>query len=378
MKKLVSGLLAAACIATMSVGVMAADISAVKGPDYKWTLNNGTYSVQVDGLTKGNRYGLLAIKADAVLATVSDTDIMYIDQATATGESGTITFNGSGNGFLPKDPLDYDVAGYKLYIGGYDEDGSATQIGVLAAPKTVHATSVTLNKEKLSLTLGGEPEKLTATIKPTDAVEKTVEWSSSDPSVAYVDKVTGEVTALKAGEAVITATVVGVDNVTATCDVTVTEKPATIDITGKVIDKTVPGKSATVTVYDADGNSLGSGTTSPKDGTYTVAVVPGSGYKIVVSKKAYCTYTITGVPAEDAIAIKDIDISMLAGDVVVNGEVKLPDLRAVLGDYNKTSGLANENSDVDQNGEVKLPDLRAILNCYNKVSITEEYVASAQ
>ena len=222
MKKLVSGLLAATCIATMSVGVMAADISAVKGPDYEWTLNNGTYSVQVDGLTKGNRYGLLAIKADAVLATVSDTDIMYIDQATATGESGTITFNGSGNGFLPKDPLALDAAGYKLYIGGY-EDGSATQIGVLAAPQSVHAESVAITPATLTLLLQEGKEvkgQLTATMTPSDAVD-TITWTVTAGSDYVSVDAEGVVTAKAKGEATITATTS--NGKTATCTVTVTD-----------------------------------------------------------------------------------------------------------------------------------------------------------
>ncbi len=221
MKKLVSCVLALACMATMSVGVMAADITAVKGDSHKWTLNDGSYSVTIDGLTPGNRYGLLAIKADAVLATVSDTDIMYIDQATAA--NGTITFNGSGNGFLPKDPLALDVAGYKLFLGGY-EDGTATQIGVLAAPESVHAESVAITPATLTLVLADGQTvtgQLTATMTPNDAVD-TITWSvTAGSEYASVDASTGVVTAIAKGEATITATTS--NGKTATCVVTVTD-----------------------------------------------------------------------------------------------------------------------------------------------------------
>ena len=60
---------------------------------------------------------------------------------------------------------------------------------------------------------------LTATIRPKDATDQTVVWSSDDPSVATVDQ-TGKVTCVSAGTATISAVAGGV---VATCDVTVKE-----------------------------------------------------------------------------------------------------------------------------------------------------------
>ena len=68
---------------------------------------------------------------------------------------------------------------------------------------TVPASSVTLDKTYLSLSVG-ETAQLTATVKPDDATDKTVVWSSSDESIAKVDN--GKVTALKIGFATVTAT----------------------------------------------------------------------------------------------------------------------------------------------------------------------------
>ena len=51
----------------------------------------------------------------------------------------------------------------------------------------------------------GESQKLKLTVKPSDATNKSVTWSSSDPSVATVDK-NGKVTAVGEGEVTITAT----------------------------------------------------------------------------------------------------------------------------------------------------------------------------
>ncbi len=49
-------------------------------------------------------------------------------------------------------------------------------------------------------------EFITATVLPGDATDKTVTWSSDKPEIATVDPQTGEVTAIKEGTAIITAT----------------------------------------------------------------------------------------------------------------------------------------------------------------------------
>lgn len=66
----------------------------------------------------------------------------------------------------------------------------------------------------------GETSTLTASVLPKDASDKTLTWSSSDENVATVDE-NGKVTAVKAGNAVITAT--ASNNVSASCELTVAE-----------------------------------------------------------------------------------------------------------------------------------------------------------
>ena len=65
--------------------------------------------------------------------------------------------------------------------------------------------SVTLGKTELALVIGEADVTLTATVKPAEATDKTVTWTSSNPAVATVDE-TGKVHAVAAGEATITAT----------------------------------------------------------------------------------------------------------------------------------------------------------------------------
>ena len=67
----------------------------------------------------------------------------------------------------------------------------------------------------------GDTFTITATVKPEDAFNRTVTWSSSDPSIATVDE-NGTVTAIAEGEAIITAE--SADGVKAECKVTVEKK----------------------------------------------------------------------------------------------------------------------------------------------------------
>ncbi len=65
-------------------------------------------------------------------------------------------------------------------------------------------TGVTISDERVTLNINGT-KQLTATVAPESAFNKNVTWSSSDESVASVS-VSGLVTALKTGKAVITVT----------------------------------------------------------------------------------------------------------------------------------------------------------------------------
>lgn len=83
---------------------------------------------------------------------------------------------------------------------------------------TVPVTGVLLNKEKLSLTVGGS-ETLSATVQPSDATNKGVTWESSNTSVATVSE--GTVTAKGVGSCSITVKTKDGGH-TASCSVSVT------------------------------------------------------------------------------------------------------------------------------------------------------------
>ena len=95
--------------------------------------------------------------------------------------------------------------------------------------ETVAVESVSLNKQSLSLRVGGF-EKLIATVAPEKAANKGVSWSSSDATIASVDQ-EGKVSAKAAGNAVITVTTTD-GNKTATCNVEVKEALINAELTG--------------------------------------------------------------------------------------------------------------------------------------------------
>ena len=86
-------------------------------------------------------------------------------------------------------------------------------------PAAVAVTGVTLNKSELRLE-EGKSEQLTVTVKPENATNKTVTWSSGNTEVADVNQ-EGTVTAKKAGTANIIVTTED-GNKTASCTVNVT------------------------------------------------------------------------------------------------------------------------------------------------------------
>ena len=111
-----------------------------------------------------------------------------------------------------------------------DEEEPITEVPKPDEPSTIAVTSISLDKTTLILTKG-QSCTLTATVKPDNATNKNVTWSSSDVSKVKVNA-NGEVTTVTTGEATITAMAGGK---TATCKVTVSESD--IAVTSISLDK---------------------------------------------------------------------------------------------------------------------------------------------
>ncbi|MDR1836941.1 MAG: CotH kinase family protein, partial [Treponema sp.] len=95
----------------------------------------------------------------------------------------------------------------------------------------VHATGITLNSTTLSLNNATTNFNLIANITPSNATYKTVSWESSDYGVANVDS-GGKVSVVRTGTATITASTV--NNIKATCTVTVDYNPVLLDLASAI------------------------------------------------------------------------------------------------------------------------------------------------
>ncbi len=179
----------------------------------------------------------------------------------------------------------------------------------------IAAESITLDKETLELNVG-ETAALTATVAPDNATDKTVTWTSDNEEVATVDA-EGIVTAIAAGEAVITATC---GEVSAECKVTVT--PVVIDATGVTID--TPAKTqlmdgetvtltATVTPDDAADLTV---TWSSSD--ETIATVSEDGVVTAKAKLGKVTITATANGSATPGAVKaTVELEVIATPVSI-------------------------------------------------------------
>ena len=150
-------------------------------------------------------------------------------------------FNGSSN-TLPTSwssniPQGTDSGTYHIWYriqNGVDSTNyelkNATYIGsVTIVVSTISVTNITLNKPSLSINANGT-DTITATVSPSDATNKTINWSSSDDKIATVTASTSSgqaatVTWKKAGTCIITATSEGNLSISKTCSVTCQDAP---------------------------------------------------------------------------------------------------------------------------------------------------------
>lgn len=115
-------------------------------------------------------------------------------------DSGTVTAVSVGDAII------------RIIVGDFEASCRVTVIEPV--------TRIKLNQSSLTLD-AAETSILSAAISPSNATIQTLDWSSSDSSIASVDD-TGKITALGKGTATITATAHDGSGVVATCSVTVT------------------------------------------------------------------------------------------------------------------------------------------------------------
>ena len=243
-------------------------------------------------------------------------------------------------------------------------EGKSGTCAVTVKAKAIGVTEVTLDKTELTLT-EGETETLTATVRPDNANNRKVTWSSDKTEVATVDGA-GRVTAVKAGEAVVTVTTEDGGR-TATCAVTV--KAKTVSVTEVTLDRAeltlTEGETETLTATVKPDNADNRKVTWSSDKT-EIATVDGAG-KVTAVKAGEAVVTVTtedgGKTATCKVTVKakvvpvtGVDVKPWSVTIGANGTTKLTCTVAPSNATNRNVRLESDNpsvATVDSDGNVR-------------------------
>ncbi len=291
--------------------------------------------------TIGNTLTLKAtvLPADATNKSVewvsSNADVATVDQ---TGKVSAV-----GNGTAT------------ITVTTKDQNKTAT----CAITVAQHITSIGLDKTELSLN-EGEEIVLSASIKPDNAAEKTLLWSSSNESVATVDQ-TGKIRAISKGSATIKAEAQDGSGQFKTCSVTVIRLVSSITLSkSSIVIYTGKMETLTATVNPADASNTGIMWTSSNTSIATVTsagvvkgIAPGNVSITATAKDASGVEASCEVEVRQyvtSITLDKTSLSLEVGDEITLSVTSiLPDNA---NDKSYTWSSVNENASVDNNGKV--------------------------
>ncbi|MDR1714496.1 MAG: Ig domain-containing protein [Prevotella sp.] len=187
----------------------------------------------------------------------------------------------------------------------------------------IEVISVELDRATLNLE-PGQQQTLAATVKPDNATDKTVTWTSSNTTVATVDNY-GTITAVASGTAIITAKA---GNTVATCTITVAR--AVIAVASIELNKTTltltAGDSETLTATVAPSNATDKTVTWTSSNT-SVATVDVNGKVTAIAKgtATIVAQTSNNKTANCTITVNDASIP-LYDDLIYTKPVSFLDL----------------------------------------------------
>ena len=225
---------------------------------------------------------------------VSFGDYLMKSNSTFTGTLATLTFKVLAAAETKTYPITVVVNSDDMM----DKDGNevaceAVNGSITLKAKTVAVTSVAVSPKTLDLEVG-QKFQLAATVKPDEATDKTVTWKVTKGSDVVSVSADGEVTAIKAGSATITAAAGGK---TAACKVTVK-----VPVCNHSEDKLthVDGKAATCTENGVKEHYLckcGTKLDLDKKTVLATTVIPATGHTVVKVDKVDPTCNTPGVKA---------------------------------------------------------------------------------
>jgi len=197
-----------------------------------------------------------------------------------------------------KKKIFYLTACLALLLWGCSKDNHKDEPDI---PERIAVTGITLSNSSMTL-IEGDSQTLHATVKPSNATDKSVTWASSNSGVATVSA-TGTVTAVKEGTAEITATAGGKS---AKCIVTV--KKEVVAVTSVTISQTslalTEGETATLTATVAPDNATDKSVTWASSNSGVAAVSATGTVTAVKEGTAEITATVGGKSAKCIVTVK--------------------------------------------------------------------------
>lgn len=294
-----------------------------KGETTEETLQQGTAEVRVyQPLTSISLVDTYKAKSTSTKII----DIKYtLNPADADIDVASITWESSNSAVLEMGSVNNGQAVASGDIKGKGSTNITVKIkGLDGVEKTSNPMAVTVYEPVESITISGNSAvavgksiKLTEAVEPNTADTQTVNWKSSDPTIATVDA-SGNVTGVKAGTVTITAEATDDDKATeetrvkGTKQVTVTQpvdsitlsadkttigiqETATLKVTGSPSGVTLPTVTFTVAEADKDKVSVSSAgvVTGLKSGSVTItATIAKNDDTAQEERNATCVITV--------------------------------------------------------------------------------------
>lgn len=142
-------------------------------------------------------------------------------------------------------------------------------------------------------------------------------------------------------------------------------------ITGKVVTENHEGnyENVPVQILDSTGAEVATTKTSA-DGTFEVDVSVGEGYKVVIKKPGYLTYTVTDIPVVYGVKTYIGIANLIAGEVAGNDEhIELRDMVQVNKKARANTTIIDDTNsiyDLNEDGKIDNTDLSILLANYDK------------
>ncbi len=255
-------------------------------------------TVNAESAVKGNislnksNITLTEGESEMLIATITPEDVPNKTVTWSCAPSSVATVDENGR-------VTAVASGAALVTATMVDGGSSVSCVVNVEAQSTFSGTISLNKSSLTLTEGAS-ETLAVTITPDDTPNKAVTWASTPSSVATVDD-DGNVTAVKAGTALVTATMVD-GGKSASCVVTVnapdTTEYAIIVQNGKatngegaLVEKGLAGTEITITADEAPAGKefdkwvVSAGILADENAATTTLTMPNSNAVIMATYK---------------------------------------------------------------------------------------------